>query len=224
MVLCAHCEASQEIRKETDNLRDEITLRTRAVRAAIASQSSNASETPINGELGPHRVFDGWNVSLEDVKGDPALTRLHGERCRARRCDGSISRIPHASSHANRRTRLPDSSSGECAERGRKGKIGQPCEWLARASSTRRKRSTRTNCPHQRNNPRAQGHTPSHGRGDHPWPHGHDAQRARFDGCPGRGRDDELHRHERARTASSHSSFSGQRCKACIPRFRCSPT
>ena len=58
----------QEFRKETDNLRDEITLRTRAVRAAMASQSSNASETPINGELGPHRVFDWWNVSLEDVK------------------------------------------------------------------------------------------------------------------------------------------------------------
>ena len=34
----------------------------------MASQSSNASETPINGELGPHRVFDWWNVSLEDVK------------------------------------------------------------------------------------------------------------------------------------------------------------
>lgn len=58
----------QSFRKETENVRDELMHRTRAVRAAMASQSSNASETPINGELGPHRVFDWWNVSLDDVK------------------------------------------------------------------------------------------------------------------------------------------------------------
>lgn len=58
----------QSFRKETENVRDELLLRTRAVRAAIASQASNASETPINGELGPHRVFDWLNVSLDDVK------------------------------------------------------------------------------------------------------------------------------------------------------------
>jgi len=55
-------------RKETKNLQDELWLRTRAVRAAVANQSSNASSTPINGELGPHRVFDWWTVPLDDVK------------------------------------------------------------------------------------------------------------------------------------------------------------
>ncbi len=58
----------REFRRETENLQDELLLRTRAVRAAIASQASNASATPINGELGPHRVFDWWTVALEDVK------------------------------------------------------------------------------------------------------------------------------------------------------------
>jgi len=58
----------REFRRETENVRDELMLRTRAVRAAITSQSSNASPTPINGVLGPHRVFDWWTVSLEDIK------------------------------------------------------------------------------------------------------------------------------------------------------------
>ncbi|MCP4038298.1 MAG: wax ester/triacylglycerol synthase family O-acyltransferase [bacterium] len=58
----------QEFRKETENLQDEILLRTRAVRAALANQSSSASSTPINGDLGPHRVFDWWTVSLDDIK------------------------------------------------------------------------------------------------------------------------------------------------------------
>ncbi|MFT4572519.1 MAG: diacylglycerol O-acyltransferase, partial [Candidatus Binatia bacterium] len=58
----------QEFRRETENLQDEILLRTRAVRAAIANQSTSASETVINGDLGPHRVFDWLTVSLADVK------------------------------------------------------------------------------------------------------------------------------------------------------------
>jgi diacylglycerol O-acyltransferase len=58
----------QAFRRETENVRDELSLRTRAVRAAIASQSSSASATPINGPLGPHRVFDWWTVSLADIK------------------------------------------------------------------------------------------------------------------------------------------------------------
>jgi len=57
-----------DFRRETENVRDELMLRTRAVRAAMTSQSTNASPTPINGELGPHRLFDWWNVPLADVK------------------------------------------------------------------------------------------------------------------------------------------------------------
>jgi WS/DGAT/MGAT family acyltransferase len=58
----------RQFRRESENLREEIMLRTRAVRSAIASQSSYASETPINGPLGPHRLFDWWMVPLADVK------------------------------------------------------------------------------------------------------------------------------------------------------------
>jgi WS/DGAT/MGAT family acyltransferase len=58
----------REFRRETENVRDELMLRTRAVRAAVTSQSTAASPTPINGELGPHRIFDWWSVPLDDVK------------------------------------------------------------------------------------------------------------------------------------------------------------
>ncbi len=58
----------REFRRETENVRDELMLRTRAVRAAITSQSSFASKTPINGKIGPHRLFDWWSVPLQDVK------------------------------------------------------------------------------------------------------------------------------------------------------------
>jgi len=58
----------REFRREAGNLIDEVALRTRAIRDAIANQSSNASPTPINGDLGPHRLFDWWSVSLADVK------------------------------------------------------------------------------------------------------------------------------------------------------------
>ncbi len=58
----------QAFRKESENLQDEIQLRTRAMRAAMANQSTSASPTPINGDLGPHRLFDWWTVPLDDVK------------------------------------------------------------------------------------------------------------------------------------------------------------
>jgi len=58
----------REFRRETENVRDELALRTRAVRSAISSQFSLASKTPINGKVGPHRIFDWWSVSLRDVK------------------------------------------------------------------------------------------------------------------------------------------------------------
>jgi len=58
----------RQFRRETENLAEEIALRTRAVRNAIVSQSSYASDTPINGPLGPHRLFDWWSVPLAEVK------------------------------------------------------------------------------------------------------------------------------------------------------------
>jgi WS/DGAT/MGAT family acyltransferase len=58
----------RQFRRETENLREEVMLRTRAVRSAIASQSTFASETPINGPIGPHRLFDWWQVPLETLK------------------------------------------------------------------------------------------------------------------------------------------------------------
>ena len=58
----------REFQRVTENVRDELMLRTRAVRAAIASQASFASKTPINGKIGPHRLFDWWSVPLKDVK------------------------------------------------------------------------------------------------------------------------------------------------------------
>jgi WS/DGAT/MGAT family acyltransferase len=58
----------REFRRETENVRDEVLLRTRAVRAAMTSQSTYASPTPINGTIGPHRLFDWLSVPLDDVK------------------------------------------------------------------------------------------------------------------------------------------------------------
>ncbi len=58
----------RQFRRETQDLREEIAMRTRAVRNAMISQSTMASETPINGPLGPHRTFDWWSVPLDDVK------------------------------------------------------------------------------------------------------------------------------------------------------------
>jgi len=58
----------RQFRRESENLAEEIALRIRAVRSAIASQSRYASDTPINGRLGPHRLFDWWSVPLADVK------------------------------------------------------------------------------------------------------------------------------------------------------------
>ncbi len=58
----------RDFRRESESLRDEVMLRTRAVRAAVSSQASTASATPINGPPGPHRIFDWWVVPLADVK------------------------------------------------------------------------------------------------------------------------------------------------------------
>ncbi|MGI9592522.1 MAG: WS/DGAT/MGAT family O-acyltransferase [Myxococcota bacterium] len=58
----------RQFRRETENVMDELLLRTRAVRAAMTNQSTSASDTPINGTVGPHRVFDWLSVPLADIK------------------------------------------------------------------------------------------------------------------------------------------------------------
>jgi diacylglycerol O-acyltransferase len=58
----------REFRRETENLREELSVRARAVRSTVLSQNRPASATPLNGEIGPHRAFDWCATSLEDVK------------------------------------------------------------------------------------------------------------------------------------------------------------
>ena len=58
----------QALQDETDNLTDELRVRASAIRSSLATQTSPASETPINGTLGPHRSFDWLQMPLDDVK------------------------------------------------------------------------------------------------------------------------------------------------------------
>jgi WS/DGAT/MGAT family acyltransferase len=66
---------AREFRRETEDLWDELGVRARALRDMFAAQTAPSSETPINALLGPHRIFDWWNVPLSDVK---ALRRALG--------------------------------------------------------------------------------------------------------------------------------------------------
>jgi len=54
--------------RETENLRDEIALRARAVGELVGWAVRSPSETPVNGPLGPHRNFDWIRMPLDDVK------------------------------------------------------------------------------------------------------------------------------------------------------------
>jgi WS/DGAT/MGAT family acyltransferase len=62
-------------RSESEDVWAELALRVRALRDMFAAQTVSSSETPINGPLGPHRIFDWWTVPLSDVK---ALRRALG--------------------------------------------------------------------------------------------------------------------------------------------------
>jgi WS/DGAT/MGAT family acyltransferase len=55
-------------RAEAEDLGAELRIRARAVQGLLASQMTSASETPINSEIGPHRVFDWLSVPLDQVK------------------------------------------------------------------------------------------------------------------------------------------------------------
>jgi WS/DGAT/MGAT family acyltransferase len=58
----------RHLSRETENLRDELALRARAVGDLVGWAVSSPSETPINGTLGPHRNFDWLAMPLGDVK------------------------------------------------------------------------------------------------------------------------------------------------------------
>ncbi len=56
------------LRRESEDLRGEVETRVKALRDMVGMAMKPVSETPINGELGPHRRFDCLGFSLADVK------------------------------------------------------------------------------------------------------------------------------------------------------------
>jgi WS/DGAT/MGAT family acyltransferase len=58
----------RQLRRESENLRDELALRARAIGDLVGWAVRPPSETPINGTLGPHRNFDWLSMKLDDVK------------------------------------------------------------------------------------------------------------------------------------------------------------
>jgi WS/DGAT/MGAT family acyltransferase len=54
--------------KHADSIRDEVFKRTSALVELFGYAFRGASDTPINGSLGPHRTFDWLGMPLEDVK------------------------------------------------------------------------------------------------------------------------------------------------------------
>jgi WS/DGAT/MGAT family acyltransferase len=57
-----------EVWRETSDVRAEVGARLNALGELVGLSTSGASETPINGPLGPHRRFDWLDVSLADTK------------------------------------------------------------------------------------------------------------------------------------------------------------
>lgn len=53
---------------ETDDLRTEIGIRVKALQQLAGWAVRGASETPINGRVGPHRRFDWLTMKLDDIK------------------------------------------------------------------------------------------------------------------------------------------------------------
>ena len=65
----------RDFRREAEDVGEELKVRAKAIVDLYSSQMKSASPTPINGDVGPHRVFDWWTVPLERVK---ALRRALG--------------------------------------------------------------------------------------------------------------------------------------------------
>lgn len=69
--LKAPVEVVRGIRKfarETEDLRTEVGIRLRALQQLAGWAVRGASETPINGPVGPHRRFDWLTMPLDDIK------------------------------------------------------------------------------------------------------------------------------------------------------------
>jgi WS/DGAT/MGAT family acyltransferase len=58
----------RELRRETDDLGGELRARAKAVGDLLGWAIHPASDTPINGNIGPHRRFDWLTLPLADVK------------------------------------------------------------------------------------------------------------------------------------------------------------
>lgn len=58
----------QSFRNDHEDLRGEIQTRLLAIREMAGFKAVRASETPLNGKVGPHRIVDWLNMSLADVK------------------------------------------------------------------------------------------------------------------------------------------------------------
>jgi WS/DGAT/MGAT family acyltransferase len=54
--------------RETTDLRREVATRLRALESMARWKLRPASETPLNGPVGPHRIFDWTTIPLEEVK------------------------------------------------------------------------------------------------------------------------------------------------------------
>jgi WS/DGAT/MGAT family acyltransferase len=57
-----------ELRRESENLLGEVTLRARVLARTFSDQYSRASQTPINGEVGPQRAFGWLDMDLAELK------------------------------------------------------------------------------------------------------------------------------------------------------------
>jgi diacylglycerol O-acyltransferase len=61
-------QSFQHFSQETEDLRSELGIRVKALRDLAGYAVNPAPETPMNGELGPHRRFDWFTMPLDDVK------------------------------------------------------------------------------------------------------------------------------------------------------------
>lgn len=59
----------EQLRQESRDLSDEIVVRAKALGGLLGIVIRGASESPINGEIGPHRRFDWLEMSFDDVRG-----------------------------------------------------------------------------------------------------------------------------------------------------------
>ncbi|MBW2421999.1 MAG: wax ester/triacylglycerol synthase family O-acyltransferase [Deltaproteobacteria bacterium] len=58
----------QALRRESEDLRTEAKVRWQALVSFLGASAQRAQQTPINGELGPHRIFDWLTMPLADLK------------------------------------------------------------------------------------------------------------------------------------------------------------